>query len=222
MVWSSGGGLCSETAKRMQFLGAVDFKSSTLTVLCLSSLFVHQKRKTYSNLAVPCWLSHLSWFQGPKYIPPFIWSRVSNHDIKSEMSKNWFLRSLLFYTTFLCCWEVEVKTKSICEVHTKILVCTTWRINISKKSTRSSEVWNFGKNFQCWKHLGMFPSSRFWDTIVFNSVEHLCLPPCVLQGKRHRNIKRRRNIWSKNHDDGKENIFFCLKVWLFGGWAETS
>jgi hypothetical protein len=35
-------------------------------------------------------------------------------------------------------------------------------------------------------------------------------------------MKGRRNIWSKNLDGGNNNIFFCLKVWLFGGRAETS
>ena len=36
----------------MQFLSVVGFKSSTLTVYCLSSWFVHQKRKTYSQICV--------------------------------------------------------------------------------------------------------------------------------------------------------------------------
>ena len=30
-----------------------------------------------------------------------------------------------------------------------------------KKSTRSSQSCKFGKILQCWKNLGMFPSSRF-------------------------------------------------------------
>ena len=30
---------------------------------------------------------------------------------------------------------------------------------------RSSQSCHFGKILQCWKNLGMFPSSRFWDTI---------------------------------------------------------
>ena len=31
-----------------------------------------------------------------------------------------------------------------------------------KNSTRSSQSCNFGKILQCWKNLGIFPSSRFW------------------------------------------------------------
>ena len=38
------------------------------------------------------------------------------------------------------------------------------------KSTRSSQSCNLGKILQCWKNLGMFPSSRFWDTTFFNCV----------------------------------------------------
>ena len=60
----------SKNGIKMPFLGVVGFKISTLNVYCLSSWFVHQKRKTYSNLCVLCRLIHLSWFQGPKYIPP--------------------------------------------------------------------------------------------------------------------------------------------------------
>ena len=60
----------SRNGMKMQFLGIVGFKSSTLTVYCLGSWFVHQQRKTYSNLCVFCWLSHLSWFQGPRIVHP--------------------------------------------------------------------------------------------------------------------------------------------------------
>ena len=95
----------SRNGIKMQFLGVVGFKRSTLTVYFLSSWFVHQQRKTYSNLCVLCWLSHLSWFQGPKYIPPSVWLRVTNHDVKSKISKKWFFRSLLFYATFSWCWK---------------------------------------------------------------------------------------------------------------------
>ena len=40
----------------------------------------------------------------------------------------------------------------------------------TQKSTRSRQSCNFGKILQCWKNLGMLPSSRFWDTIFFNCV----------------------------------------------------
>ena len=120
----------SRNGIKMQFLGVVGFKSSTLTVYFLSSWLVHQKRKTYSNLCVLCRLSHLSWFEGPNYVPPSFWPRVTNHDVKSKMSKKCFLRLLLFYTTFSWCWKVEEKTYNIGEGHTKILVCTTCRLNI--------------------------------------------------------------------------------------------
>ena len=41
----------------------------------------------------------------------------------------------------------------------------------------------------------------------------ICLLPFVLQRGRHHHIKGRRNIGSKNLDDGNNNIFF---VWRFG------
>ena len=39
-----------------------------------------------------------------------------------------------------------------------------------KRYTRRSQRCTFGKLLQCWKNLGMFPSSRFWDKTFFNLV----------------------------------------------------
>jgi hypothetical protein len=124
----------------MQFWGVVGFKSWTFTVYCLSSWFVHQQRKIYSNLCVLCWLSDLSWFQGLKDIPPSFWPGVTNHDVKSNISKKWFLRSLLFYTTFSWCWKVEQKTQNFFGGHTKILICITCGLNISKNPPEAAKV----------------------------------------------------------------------------------
>ena len=85
---------------KMQYLGVFSFKSSTLTVYCLNSWFVHQKPKTYSNVCVLCWISNLSWFLGPKYIQPSFWPRVTNHNVKSKMSKSDFLGRCYFTQLF--------------------------------------------------------------------------------------------------------------------------
>ena len=106
----------SRNGIKVQFLGVVGFKSSTLTVYCLSSWFVCQQRKTYSNLCVLCWLSHLSWFWGPKYISPFFWPRVTNHDVKSKILKKWFPRSLLFFTAFYDVEKLRRKPKIFVKV----------------------------------------------------------------------------------------------------------
>ena len=130
----------SRNGMKVEFLGVVGFKSSIFTVYCLISWFVHQQPKTYSNLCVLCWLSHLSWFQGRKDIPPSFWPWVTNHDVKSKISKKWFLRSLLFYTTFSLCWKVEEQTLNICEGHTKILVCITCGLNVLKNPPEAAKV----------------------------------------------------------------------------------
>ena len=96
----------SRNGIKVQFLGVVGFKSSTLTVYCLSSWFVQQQRKTCSYLCVLCWHTHLSWFQGPKDIPPSFWPWVTNHDVKPKVLKKWFLKLLIFYTNFSRCWKV--------------------------------------------------------------------------------------------------------------------
>ena len=91
-----------------------------------------------------------------------------------------------------------------------------------KKSTRSSPNFNFGKILQCWKNLGILPSSWFLVWIFLRQKVRQWLPLCVLHGSSHCFTFWQRNIQSKNLDDGNDNIFFGLKVWLFGGWAETS
>ena len=74
---------------QMQFLGAVSFKSSILTVYCLISWFVQQKLETYSTVCVLCRLSNLPGFHLLKYISPFFGPQVTNHNV---LWKKWFLR----------------------------------------------------------------------------------------------------------------------------------
>ena len=50
----------SRNGIKMHFLSVVGFKTSTLTVYYLSSWFIHKQPKTFSNLCVLYWLSHLS------------------------------------------------------------------------------------------------------------------------------------------------------------------
>ena len=140
----------SRNGIKMQFLYVVGFKSSMMTVFCLSSWFVHQQRKTYSNLCVLCWLSHLSCFQGPKYIPPSFWPWVTNHGVKSKLKKkkkkNYFLG---------CCYftqlahDVEMLRKK-----PKIFVTVIQRFWYAQHvgfifflSTRNSQVATLVKNF---------------------------------------------------------------------------
>ena len=132
---------------KMQIFGLFGFKSSTLTVYCLSSWFVHQELKTYAASFVLCELGHLAWFQELKYIPPSFWPWVTNHDVKSKKLKKYFLRSLLFYTTFSWCWKIKEKTKNIREGHTKILVCTTYRVNFRNISPEAAKVSTLTKFF---------------------------------------------------------------------------
>ena len=125
MVWWL---FVSRNGIKVQVLGVVYFKCLYLTVFCVTSWFVQQKRKTYWNLCVLCWLNHLSWFPGTKNIPPSFWSWVTNHDVSQKCQKIDFLGHCSFYTNFSWCWKADEKTWNICKCHTKILVCTTcWR-----------------------------------------------------------------------------------------------
>ena len=136
----------SRNGIKMQFLSVVGFKSSTLTVYCLSSWFVHQKQKTYSNLCVLCWLSHLSWFEGPKYIPPSFWPQVRNHDVRSKMSKNWFFRSfmaLMAVSEWAAGWET-----SSC----KIFLFFRWKwLDSLQHRLKSERHWEYHSRLEWWQ-----------------------------------------------------------------------
>ena len=112
-------------------------------------------------------LLHLAWFQGLEYIPPSFGPWVTNHDIKSKKLKKWYIRWLLFYTTFfLWCWQIQEKTKNIHEGHTKILVCTTYKVNIWNIPPETAKVSTLIKFFDVEKNLGMLRFSRFRDWIL--------------------------------------------------------
>ena len=92
---------------KMQFLGVVGFKSSTLTVYCLCSWFFHQKLKNFFKVMCPFWtqssimilgtqiystlflaLSHKSWYKVKFFekVIPLVHSLLHNLFI---MLKNW-------------------------------------------------------------------------------------------------------------------------------------
>ena len=83
----------SRTGIEMKFVGVI---GSTLTVYWLSSWFIHQDLKTYLTLCILCWTSHLSWFLGPKYIPPSFLPRVTNHDVCLKTSTSDVFNRLLY------------------------------------------------------------------------------------------------------------------------------
>ena len=137
----------SRNGIKMQFLGVVRFKSTTLTVYCLSSWFVHQQRKTYSNLCVLCWLSHLSWFQGPKYILPSFWLWVTNHDVTSKILKKLFLKSLPFYKLFHDVEKLGRKPKIFLKVIQRFGIRETSNLTTdADSSTKTTVGWT--KNTQ--------------------------------------------------------------------------
>ena len=61
-------------------------------------LYGHQKLKIYSTLCVLSGLSHLSWFQGLKYISPsFFPYKLPNHTVVNFFEKNIHLVTALFH-----------------------------------------------------------------------------------------------------------------------------
>ena len=60
---------------------SLSWKNKNHVTVPVSSWFVCHRLGTYSTLSVTCGLSHLSRFQGLKYIPPFFWPQVTNHGV---------------------------------------------------------------------------------------------------------------------------------------------
>ena len=102
----------------------------------------------------------------------------------------------------------------------KILIRRTYKLGINKNPPEEAKVapsikfFNVKKNQACYSHQDFeiqFCSNLFHTTSV-----------CPSQGGRHSHTKGQRHIQTKNLDDCRKNFLFCLKVWLFGGLAETS
>ena len=177
----------SRNGIKMQFLGVVGFKSSTLTVYCLSSRLVHKQRKTYSNLCVLCWLSHISWFQWPKYFPPSFWPQFTNHDVRQKFSFSavdfiiskegeifgpkilMMVTTISFFIWRFGCLEAEQKP-----VLTSLnrncwkLPCTETRIAQPPKQIERSSIcargrWTWAKNAVFQIHVHYF---LFWQNII--------------------------------------------------------
>ena len=203
----------------MPFFSVVGFKNSTLTVYCLSSWFAHQQLKTFSNLCDLCWPGHLSWFQGPKDIPPSFLPWVTNHDVKN-FKKSYFLDNCSFTQLFHDVEKGRRKTK----IFEKVIQRFWYVLHVGlmfKKSTRRAKVATLIKFFNVEKTKACFPHPDFEIPFYPTLFNTYVITQCVLQCGRHYHIKGRRNIWSKNLDEVNDNIFFCQKIWLFGGWTET-
>ena len=102
--------VCVQKRHKNAIFGCSRFQKFNFDCFLLKLLICSPTTENIFTFVCPCWLSHLSWFQGHKYIPPSFWLWVTNHDFKSKNSKKWFLRSLPFYTNFSWCWKVEEET----------------------------------------------------------------------------------------------------------------
>ena len=155
----------SRKGTKMQFLGVVGLKSSTLTVYCFSSWFIHQQRKHIQICVsfVDSFIFHD--FRDLSIFHPLFGPKSKIITLSPKFQKSDFLGNCSFTQLFHDVEKLSRKPKIFVKVIQRF-----WWAEYFKKSTRSSQSCNFGKIFQCWKNLGMFPSSRFWDIIFFNSV----------------------------------------------------
>ena len=152
IVWFGGQvvAVCVNKRHKMQVLGVVGFKSSTLTVYWKAPDFFTKNWK-YIQLCVSFLDSFIyNIFRDLSLFHPLfgLKSKIMTLCQKCKKKKK---RSLPCYTTFSWCWKVEKKTKNIHEGHTKFLVCTACRLNILKyppeaaKVATSVKFLNFGK-----------------------------------------------------------------------------
>ena len=166
---------------------------------------------------------YLFTFQRLKYISSFFWPQVTNYDVRSKLWKNDFLDHCSLTKLFHDIEKLrQEKKKHDHEGYTKILVCTTYRLNIEKKKKKC----NFGKILQFCKNLGMFWFLRFWDWIFATKKKrrktlHTQLPPCLPHQGRQDKIQGQRYSQPKKFKTAI-TTFFWLRVELFGRLAEIS
>ena len=141
----------SRNGIKMQILSVVGFKSSTLTVYCLSSWFIHKQPKTYSNLCVLYWLSHLSWFQGPSIFHPLFGLKSQIMTLSQKFLKCDFLGHFSFTQLFHDVERLRRKHKIIVEVIRRFWYVQHVGLIFLKIHQKPPKLEN----------LGMLPSSRF-------------------------------------------------------------
>ena len=146
----------SRNGIKMQFLGAVGFRSSALTVYCLSSWFVYQKQKYFFLICVSFVESVI--YHDFKDLSTFYPLLCLKSQIMMLSQK--CLGHCTFSQLFHDVEKLRRKPKKIVKVMQRF-----WYVQhvgfIFCLSTRSSQSCNFGKICQYWKNLHMFPSSRF-------------------------------------------------------------
>ena len=119
----------STNGLKMQILGLVCFKCSTLTVCCLCSWFVHQElKKTYSAWFVLCGLGQWTWFQGLKHLPPLFLPQVTNQ-------KSWKSDFLCHCSFIQCFYDAEIlrrKPKTFVKVIQRFWYIQNKRLTLKK------------------------------------------------------------------------------------------
>ena len=89
--------------------------------------------------------------------------------LSQKCQKSDFLGHCSFTQLFHDVEKLRRKTKIFVKIIQRCWYTQHVGLIYKKKSTRSSQSWNFGRIIQCW-NLGMFPSSRFSDTYVYRRV----------------------------------------------------
>ena len=141
--------------------------------------------------------------------------------LSKKLWKNYFLFHCSFIQLFHNVEKLRRKPKSFVKViqrfwyaqHTGLILFI---------STRSSQSCKFGKILQCWKNLAMLLFSRL--TVCNHHFTHIAasVQLCVLQQGSHYQIQGQRNGQPKNLENRNNSLLCWLRVWLFGGLAETS
>ena len=101
--------VCVQKCYKNAIFGWSLFQKFNFNCFLLKLLIYSPSTKNIFKLVCPL-LTQSSIIISRMFIPPSFWPWVTNHDVKSKISKKWFLRSSLFYTTFPWCLRVEQKT----------------------------------------------------------------------------------------------------------------
>ena len=145
------------------------------------------------------------------------------------MSKKWFLRSLLFYTTFSWCLKVDEETWNICEVHTKILVCITCGLNVLKNPPEAAKVATLVNFFNVEKTYACFPHQDFEIQFFQLCLTHMSTAVCPSVRYTSSYQKKKKYLVQKSWWWKRQYIFLSegLAVWRLSRnqfkpvWAET-
>ena len=148
---------------KMQFLSVVGFKSSTLTVYCLSSWFIHKQPKTYSNCVSFVDSAIYHDFRDLSIFHPLFGLESQIITLSQNLKKKFFLGHCSFTQLFHDVENLRRKHKIFVKVIQRFWYVQHVGLIFTKIVSQNLDEGNMPRFFQHWR---LLPKLQLWLLLV--------------------------------------------------------